>query len=193
MQLRGLAAERRDADRVLEQPARVAVVPVGARSRERPVRPANVVVRQHGARQLRQPLVRELGDEEIEEPFELVCVAAQRGHEPGRVCFSRRLEAADVELEPLAVALHPPEHVDGVSLPEQTVEQLDVTPHPRLDAPGRIDELECQVRRTGACPQAPLARHRVHAVNGPVLGELGDRRHSVQSMAAGGRESQVRR
>jgi len=35
MELRGLAAQRRHPDRVLEQPSRVAVVPVGSRSRQR--------------------------------------------------------------------------------------------------------------------------------------------------------------
>ena len=44
MELRGLATERRDADRVLEQPSRVAVVPVGAGGGERPQSAPNLRV-----------------------------------------------------------------------------------------------------------------------------------------------------
>ena len=73
MQLRGLAAERRHADRVLEQPARVGVVVVRrrrvrARGRDRRARPAP---------SRSGPGCDDVRDEELEEAGELVGVAAE--------------------------------------------------------------------------------------------------------------------
>ena len=101
----------------------------------------------------------DLGGEEVEEAVELVDVAARLGHELGRVGV-RRLERANLELEPIAEALHPAEHPDGVALAEAAVEQLDVVPDARLDAPARVDELEREVRAPRTRAQTLLARDR---------------------------------
>ena len=62
MELRRLAAERRDADRVLEQPAGVGVVVVGRRR----IR-GEVAVGEDGAHGRREAGVRQLAGEELEE------------------------------------------------------------------------------------------------------------------------------
>ena len=87
VQLRGLAAERGDADRVLEQAAGVAVVAVGAGGGKRAGTPSAA----DGSPSTRsdeagQAGVGDLRREELEEPVELVRVAAQRGRQapPGR-------------------------------------------------------------------------------------------------------------
>ena len=129
MQLRGLAAERRDADGVLEQPARVRVVVVGRRR----VR-AEVAVGEHRAHRRGEPGMRDLRDEELEEAGELVAVAPDRGRQRRRVDV-RGLERAHVELQPVAELLDAAEHAHGVAFGEAAVEQLDVVPHPCLDAP----------------------------------------------------------
>ena len=85
-----------------------------------------------------------------------------------------RLERADVELEPVAEPLDAAEHAHGVALGEPRVEQLDVVPHARLDAPARVDELEREVRRAAFRAQPLLARDRVDALDDAVFGELGD-------------------
>ena len=104
----------------------------------------------------------------------------RRGASPGASAAgsaSGGLERAHVELQPVAEALDAAEHAHGVALGEARVEQLDVVPDPRLDAPARVDELEREVRRRRSCPQPPLARDRVDALDDAVLGELGDRGH----------------
>ncbi len=82
VQLRRLAAERRHADRVLEQPARVRVVAV-ERRRQRAHR-ARVSVSSTALDRVVQPRMRDLGDEELEEAVELVGVAAHRRRHRGR-------------------------------------------------------------------------------------------------------------
>ena len=147
MELAQLAADRRDADRVLEQAARVVVVPVGrGRERAQPPRgsPGRRGTRCDGRAQAR---VRDLAGEELEEAVELVRVAAHRGREARRVGVRRGLDRAHVELEPVAVALDAAEHAHRVALAEARVEQVDVVPDARLDAAARVDELEREVRR----------------------------------------------
>ena len=168
MELRRLARERRDADRVLEQPACVGVVILGRRRERR-----EVAVAEHRLDGRAQPGMRELGDEEVEEPAELVAVAAQRRRQRLRVDV-RRLERANVELQPVAELLDAGEHAHRVAFREAAVEQLDVVPDARLDATGRIDELEREVRRAGLRAQLPLHADGVHGLDDPVLLELRD-------------------
>ena len=78
VQLRRLAAQRRDADRVLEQPAGVAVVTVRAGGRERPERRSRIRSSPRTpATTRREPGMGDLAREEVEEAVELVRVAAQ--------------------------------------------------------------------------------------------------------------------
>ena len=178
MELRGLAAERRDADRVLEETARVAVMPVGAGGGKRSQRRAD---RRRPARTSRRatarPGWRDLVGEELEEAVELVRVAAERGGELGRIGVVHRLDRPHLHLQPPAEALDASEDAHRVALAEALVEQLDVAPDPRLDATARVRELEREVRRARLGAPPLLLGDREHALDGPVLGELGDRGH----------------
>jgi uncharacterized protein (DUF1015 family) len=175
VELRRLAAERRDADGVLEQAARVRVV--GLRSRQRPQRRAQRLVRDEAVDGLAQPLVRDLAGQKLEEAVELGRVAAQGRRELGRIGLGR-LERTHVKLEPVAEALHAPEYVHGVTFREAVVEQLDVRPDPSLDPAARVHELERQVRRPASRPPPFLACDRVDALDHPVFGKGCDRAHA---------------
>ena len=73
----------------------------------------------------------------------------------------RGLERAHVELQPVAEPLDASEHAHGVALGEARVEQLDVVPDARGDAPARIDELEREIRpRRSSCAGAASSRPR---------------------------------
>ncbi len=115
----------------------------------------------------------DLAGEELEEPVELLHVAASLRDELARVGLGR-LERAHLELQAVAEALHPAEHAHGVSLAEAAVEELDVVPDARLDAPARVDELERQVGAARARAQTLLPRNGEEALDDPVLGQLGD-------------------
>ncbi len=121
----------------------------------------------------------DLGGEELEEPVELVRVAAHRRRERGGVFARSGLERADLELEPVAEPLHPPEHVHRVALREPRVEQVDVRPDARLDPAARVDELEREVRSAPARAQPLLAGDGVDALDDPVRSQLGDRAHGA--------------
>ena len=144
--------------------------------------------------------MRDLRSEELEEAVELVRVAPQRRREVRRIRVLRGFDGAHLHLEPSAEALDPPEDPHGVALGEALVEQLDVVPDPRFDATARVHELEREVRSTG--PRAPsiLLGDGEHALDGPVLDELGDRGHvsriereAVGTLARDGRRPAVSR
>ena len=177
MELRGLATQGRDADGVLEEAARVAVVPVDTGGRERAERFPDVGVPGEGVDDGGEPLVGDLGRKELEEAVELVRVSPEGGRELGRVGVLGGLDRSHLHLELPAEALDAAEHAHGVALAEALVEQVDVVPDPCVDAATGVDELECEV--CGARPGAPalLLRDREHAFDGPVLDELGDRGH----------------
>ena len=176
MELCGLAAERGDADRVLEEPARVAVMAVGARRRERAKRLADLRVADEGVDHDGEPLVGDLRGEELEEAVELVGVPAHRRGELGGVGVGG-LDRAHLHLQLPAEPLHAAEDSNGVPLAEPLVEQVDVVPDPGLDATARIGELEREVRGSGTGAPALLPGDCEHALDGPVLDELGDRGH----------------
>ena len=178
MQLRGLAAERRDAHGVLEQSARVAVVPVGTGCRKRAECLPDLGVANERAHHLREAGVRDLGCEELEEAVELVGVATERGRQLGRIGVLRGLDGPDLHLELAAEPFHATEDVHGVTFTEALVEQVDVVPDSRLDASARVRELESEVRGSGASAPTLLLRDREHALDGPVLREVGDRGHA---------------
>jgi hypothetical protein len=174
VELAELTADRRDADRVLEQSAGIDVVEVGRR-RESSEPPPGLAV-EHRVDRRAQAGVRDLPADEVEEALELVRVAAERRRERRRVGV-RLLDRPDVELQRVAELLDPAEHADGVALGEAAVEQLHVVPDAALDASRRIDELEREVVGAGPRPQAPLPRDRVDALHDPILCELRDRAH----------------
>jgi hypothetical protein len=172
MELGRVAGEGRDRDGVLEEAAGVAVVAVRRRGK-RPKPLAERRVPDERIHERTEAGVRDLAGEELEEPVELVEVAARLGHERARVGLCR-LDRPDVELEPVAEALDPSEDADGVPFPEARVEELHVAPDASLDVTGRVRELEREVRATRARAQAPLARDGENALDDPVLDEVGD-------------------
>ena len=172
MELRDLATHGRHADRVLEEAAGVGLMPVGGRG----IRP-EVGGCENALDQVPEAGVRDLGGQELEEALELVHVAAHRRRERCRVGLGSRLDRANGQLEPVAEALHPPQHAHGVAFVEPRVVELDVLPDPRVDSAARIDELEREVRSPALRPQPLLARDRVDAFDDPLFGELRDRVH----------------
>ena len=177
VQLRRLSHQRRDGDGVLEQPAGIRVMGLGRR-------------------ELAQRLP-DLGV--LEEPPHDACAApgwassaAMNSRKPSSSSASRRSRGASPAGSASAASTERisnwslsskrstrAEHADGVSLGEAAVEQLDVVPDPTFDAPGRVDELECEVR--GALPRRPplLSRDGVDALDRAVGSELGDGAHAV--------------
>ena len=123
--------------------------------------------------------MRDLAGEELEEALQLVGVAAHRGRERRGVDVGR-LERAHVELQPVAEALDAAEHAHRVALAEAPVEQLDVVPDARVDASGRVDELEREVRRAALRPQLPLGLDGEDALDDAVLGQVGDHAASLR-------------
>jgi len=176
MELRDLPADRRHADRVLEQAAGIAVVAFGRRRQGPQLRTERLVVDEapDGGSQAG---VGDLGGQELEEPFELVGVPAHRGRQLGGVEAFGGLDGAHFQLEAVAEAVDPSEDAHGIARGEAAVEQIDVAPDARLDTAARIDELEREIRGAGLGSQPLLLRDRVHALDDPVLLELRDRRH----------------
>jgi hypothetical protein len=129
----------------------------------------------------------DLTGQELEEPLQLVGIAPQRGRKLGGVEILRGLETPNLELEPVTEAVDPPEDAHCIPLGESGVEELDVAPDASLDASAGVDELEREVRRTGASAQALLLRDGVHTLDDPVVLELGNGRHASESRARNGR------
>ncbi len=119
----------------------------------------------------------DLGGEELEEPVELVGVAAEGRSQLGRIRVVGVLDSPNLHLEPAAEALDTAEDAHRVAFAEALVEEVDVAPDARLDATARVRELEREIRGARARATPLLLRDREHALYGPVLGELGDRGH----------------
>ena len=115
--------------------------------------------------------------EELEEAVELVGVATERGGEVGRIGVVHRLDGPDLHLQSPTESLDASQDAHRVALAESLVEQLDVAPDSRLDATARVRELEGEIRRARLGAPPLLLGDREHALDGPVLGELGDRGH----------------
>ena len=177
MELRRLSAERRHADRVLEEATRVAVVPVRGGGGKGAQGLSDVGIANERVDDGGKALVRDLGGEELEEAVELVRIAAKGRGERGRIGVLLSLDRAHLNLELPAEALDAAEHPHGVALGEALVEQIDVVPDARFDSAARVDELEREVRGAGARAPTLLSGHCEHALDGPVLDELGDRGH----------------
>src|SRR5581483_3100715 len=174
MQLGQLATDRRHADRVLEQPAGVDMVSFGCgRKRAHALPRLRVEHRADGGAQARMAQLR---GEEVEEPVQLVRVAAHRRRERCGVGV-RLFDRPHVELERVPESLDPAQDSYGVALGEPRVEELDVVPDPSLDPAGRVDELEREIVRARARPQPPLPRDRIDALHDAVFRELCNRRH----------------
>ena len=106
------------------------------------------------------PPMRDLGCEELQEPIQLVGIAAHPRGELRRIRV-RGLERAQLELEPVAEARHASEHADGVALREARVEELDVVPDParRSGRSGRRARARDRPRPS-SCAAAACARPR---------------------------------
>ena len=174
VELRGVTAEGRDCDRVLEEAAAVAMMRIRCRRKCAEAR-SEVRIGDETRDGRTKTRVGELVGEELEEPVELVEVAPRLGYERGGVGF-RRLHRANLELQTVAKPLNTSEHAHGVSLAEAPVEKLDVVPDARVDTAGRIDELEREIRSAASSAQALLPRDGEDAFDDSILGELCDRR-----------------
>ena len=119
----------------------------------------------------------QLRDEELEEALELAGVAAQADRELRGIDSLGRLERPHVDLQLVPELLHPPEDAHGIARLEAAVEEVDVVPDARRDPAARVDELEREVRTSVLGTQPLLPRDGVHAFDGAVLLELGDRGH----------------
>jgi uncharacterized protein (DUF1015 family) len=183
MELCRLAAERRHTDRVLEQAAGVAVVPVDSGRRKRSESLADGRITEHAGHETGKAGMRDLTGQELEEAFELVAVATDRRGQPGGVGIVA-FERANLHLQPTAEALDAPEHTHRVTLVETPVEKLHVTPHPCLDASTRVDELQRQIGLAGLRGPPLLARNRIRALDGAIGLELTDRGHCEESRAS---------
>ena len=177
MHLCNVPADGGDGDRVLEQPAGIGVVGV-RRGRQRSQSGAKVRILDEPAHEHVQLGMGDLAGEELEEPVELLDVA------PGLRDKRRRIglggfEGPYLELEAVAEALHPPQHVHRVALAETLVQQVDVAPDSCVDSPAWIDELERQVGAAVAGAKALLAGDRIRAFDHPVLCQLGDRHDAI--------------
>ena len=177
MELRRLSAERRHADGVFEEATRIAVVPVRGGCGRRAESLSNAGIANERVDDGGKALVRDLGGEELEEAVQLVGIAAQGGRERGRIGALGSLDAAHLNLESPAEALDAAEHPHGVAFVEAPVEEVDVVPDARFDTAARVHELEREVGNAPARAPAFLSGHREHALDGPVLDELGDRGH----------------
>ena len=120
----------------------------------------------------------DLAGEELEEPLELLDVAARLGNERRRIRLSG-LERSHLELETVSETLHAPQHVDRVTFAEALVEQVDVAPDARVDPAARIDELERQIGAAVAGAKALLAGDSVRPLDDSVLCELRDRHDAI--------------
>ena len=174
MELRRLAAEGGDTDRVLEEATGVGVVVVGGRRIG-----GEIALGEHGAHRRGEPGVRDLVHEELEEALELRGVSAQRGRQ-ARGIDVRRLERPYLELQPVAEPLDPSEHAHGVPFREAPVQELDIVPDPGVDVPARVDELEHEVRRAALRAQPPLRLDGEHTLDDAVGDEIGD--HAAESI-----------
>ncbi len=163
---------------MLEEPACIAVVPVGASCRKRAERGADLGVAHEGVDDLRQTRVRDLRGEELEEAVELVRVTPKRGGQRSRIGGLRSLDGPHLHLQPPSEPFDAAEHVHRVALLEAPVEEIDVVPHARLDTAARVGELESEVGGTRAGALALLLRDGEDALDRPVLGELRDRGHA---------------
>ena len=164
VELRRLAAERRDPDRVLEQPARVGVVVVGVAgnaARSRSASTARTVAA--------QPRVRELVDEELEEPLQL---RRRRGGAPASGVAGSTSAASSVRTSSCSrsrnfstrpstrTASPSPKRPSSSSTSFQTRASM---------RPRRVDELEREVRRAALRAQPPLRLDGEDALDDAVL------------------------
>jgi Protein of unknown function (DUF1015) len=177
MHLCNVPADGGDGDRVLEQPAGIGVVGVW-RGRQRSQSGAKVRMRDEPAHEHVQLGMGDLAGEELEEPVELLDVAPGLRDKRCRIGLGG-LEGPYLELEAIAEALHPPQHVHRVALAETFVQQVDVAPDSCVDPPAWIDELERQVGAAVAGAKALLAGDRIRAFDHPVLCELSDRHDAI--------------
>jgi hypothetical protein len=141
MELRRLAAQRRDADSVLEQPARVAVMAVrpAAGRRAHPVR--GPPVPRGSADRRGEARMRELARPGTRETLELVRVRAAAQARGPAGSSSVASSARTCDLETSVEALDAAEHAHRVASEKRRSSRLDVLPDAPLDPAAGVDEL----------------------------------------------------
>ena len=93
-----LAAERGDADRMLEEPSGIAVMTVDPRGGQRPEAGEDLRVAHESAHESSEARVGDLGGKELEEAVELLGIAPERGRERRGIGVLRRLHGAHLKL-----------------------------------------------------------------------------------------------
>ncbi len=124
-------------------------------------------------------MVVDLGSEELEESVELAKLTPCTWQQGRRVDIGGLFDRADVELKAVSVALDAPQHSYRVADLESRRQELDVVPDASVDAAGRVNELENEIRPPAARTGALLARDRVDTIYEAILLELCDRRVRV--------------
>jgi uncharacterized protein (DUF1015 family) len=183
MELAEIARDGGDADGVLEQPARVAVVAVHGRGKSAQAPPSFAFPEQRRDGRAKG-LVRDFGEEEVEESLQLIGVAAAGRCERRRIGLGRRLERAHLDLQLVAEALDPTHDAHRIALRKAGIEQVDVVPDARLDATALVAQLEREVGSSGSRAQAFLAGDGIDAVYGAVRDQLGERGHALRARFA---------
>ena len=174
MELRGLAAERRDADRVLEQPAGVAVVAVAPAAGQRAQPPGRVVV-EHAADEAREARV---GDLRRRGTRGSPRARRRRAGSPARASRDRRPAASTVRTSSCS---RPPKRSTRPSTRTASPSAK------RLSSSSTSSQTRASIRPLGSTSSSAryglpprvvrrsLARDRVDALDDAVLGQLGDR------------------
>ena len=182
MELRGLAAQRGDADRVLEQPARIAVVSVRAAAGR-----ARIDERIPSSVRMAAVIRGELG-----------CASSptRNSRKPSSSSASRRsagvrsagsLSGAASTARTWTWSLPPKRSTRPrtctASPSAKRPSSNSTRPRSALDPSTRIDQLQREIRRAVLRPASLLTADGVDAFDRSVLGELGDRGHA-SSLAA---------
>ena len=186
MELGGLAAERCHSDRVLEEPAGVAVVTVRSGGRKGPKCSPDLIVAENLREHRGETCVGDLAGKEVEEAVQLLGVPAHGRRQLGWIAVWRSLDRPHLHLESAPEPLHATEHTHGVTLGEAAVEQLDVVPDSCFDPAACVDELEGEIGRSVLRPPPLLSTDGEHALDRAILRELRDAGHAGSLGAPGG-------
>ena len=160
MELAELAADRRDADRVLEQAAGVDVVAV-RRGRQRAQPAPGLPASRTAATVARRPACEISAARNSRKPSSSSGSRRIAGRERRRIGVRRcSIERTSSWSRSRKRSTRPSTRTASPSR-EARVEQLDVVPDAPLDAPGRVDELEREVRQSrSSSAAAACARPR---------------------------------
>jgi hypothetical protein len=120
--------------------------------------PAQRLIGEDRLHQRAQRDVHDLAGQEVDEPVQVLDVAARSRHELQRVAVGQPLDAPHHELRAAAVVLGLGQHAHRVALAEALVEHRGVLEHHAPDTARAVGELHAQERAAGARAAALLAQ-----------------------------------